>query len=77
MDDFVTNQIFYPSKDGTKVPMFLVHKKSLVKNGKNPTMLYAYGGFNVNIQPDYNALGMFFAKNFDGIYAVANIRGGG
>ena len=49
----------------------------MVKNGKNPTMLYAYGGFNVAIQPDYNALGIFFARNLNGIYAVANIRGGG
>lgn len=77
MNEYETNQIFYPSKDGTKVPMFLVHRKSLVKNGKNPTLLYAYGGFNINIQPGYNELGMFFVKNLNGIYAVANIRGGG
>lgn len=77
MDEFQINQIFYTSKDGTKIPMFFVHRKGLVKNGKNPTLLYAYGGFNINIQPSYSVLGMFFVKNFDGIYAEANIRGGG
>lgn len=57
--------------------IFWIWKQSLVKNGKNPTLLYAYGGFNIAIKPDYNALGIFFARNLNGIYAVANIRGGG
>lgn len=76
-NEFISNQIFYPSKDGTMVPMFMIHRKNLEKNGKNPTMLYAYGGFNINIQPGYDPLGIFFAKHFNGIYCVANIRGGG
>ena len=56
---------------------FHLMSQNLVKNKQNPTQLYAYGGFNVNIQPEYNALGMFFVKNLNGIYAIANIRGGG
>jgi prolyl oligopeptidase len=74
--DYVTEQIFYPSKDGTKVPMFIVYKKGLQKNGKNPTLLYAYGGFNANKTPAFSAARIVLLEN-GGIYVNANIRGGG
>lgn len=76
VNDYVTEQVFYTSKDGTRVPMFLVHKKGLVKNGMNPTKLYAYGGFNVSMTPWFSAAGIAFEER-GGIWAVANIRGGG
>jgi len=68
-------QVFYPSKDGTKIPMFLVYKKGLKKNGKNPTMLYGYGGFNVPVSPGFNPLLIPFLEQ-GGIFASANLRGG-
>lgn len=71
----VVEQVFYPSKDGTKVPMFLVYKKGLVKNGMNPTMLYAYGGFNISVSPSFNPLLIPFLEQ-GGVYASANLRGG-
>lgn len=71
----VVEQVFYPSKDGTKVPMFLVYKKGLVKNGKNPTMLYAYGGFNVSVNPGFSPLLIPFLEQ-GGVYASASLRGG-
>ena len=76
IDDFVTEQVFYPSKDGTKIPMFLVHKKGLVLDGSHPTLLYAYGGFNVSSTPYFSNSKIILYEN-DGIYALANIRGGG
>ncbi|KAK6630387.1 hypothetical protein RUM44_005054 [Polyplax serrata] len=74
---FETKQVFYRSKDGTMVPMFLVYKKGLVLNGKNPCLLYGYGGFNISIKPFFNVTFTVFIKHLDGILAVPNIRGGG
>ncbi|MFS0674718.1 prolyl oligopeptidase family serine peptidase [Ornithinibacillus sp. 179-J 7C1 HS] len=75
ISDYETNQIFYTSKDGTKVPMFLTHKKGLALNGENPVILYGYGGFNINMTPAFNpAILRWLEKG--GIYAVANLRGG-
>lgn len=74
--DFVTEQQFYTSKDGTKIPMFVTYKKGLKKNGKNPVMLYGYGGFNISLNPSFNTSRLPFIEQ-GGIYVVANIRGGG
>lgn len=76
IEDLELEQVWYPSKDGTKIPMFLVHKKDLEKNGRNPTVLTAYGGFNYDMIPCFaGAVIPFLEKG--GIYAMANIRGGG
>ncbi|WP_242921996.1 prolyl oligopeptidase family serine peptidase [Pontibacter liquoris] len=75
-DAFETKQVFYTSKDGTKVPMFIVHKKGLVLNGNNPTMLYAYGGFNISMTPSFSVSNMLWLEN-GGVYALPNLRGGG
>jgi prolyl oligopeptidase len=73
---FVVEQVRYPSKDGTSVPMFLVHQRDLVRDGKNPTLLYGYGGFNVSLTPAFAAwVGPFIERG--GVYAVPNLRGGG
>jgi prolyl oligopeptidase len=73
---YETKQVFYPSKDGTKIPMFLVHKKGLKLDGNNPTLLYAYGGFNVVQSPTFNASRIaLLEQGF--VYANANLRGGG
>ncbi|MEO6167456.1 MAG: prolyl oligopeptidase family serine peptidase, partial [Chitinophagales bacterium] len=74
-EDYETKQVFYPSKDGTKVPMFIVHKKGIKLDGTNPTMLYGYGGFNIPLTPSFNASRMVLLEN-GGIYVVANLRGG-
>ncbi|WP_245574470.1 prolyl oligopeptidase family serine peptidase [Hugenholtzia roseola] len=74
--DYETHQVFYTSKDGTKVPMFIVHKKGLKKNGQNPTYLYAYGGFNISLTPSFNPTILPFLEA-GGIYAMPNLRGGG
>ena len=72
---FETKQVFYTSKDGTRVPMFLTHKKGLKLDGKNPTYLYGYGGFNVPITPSFSSSVVVWME-MGGVYAVANIRGG-
>ncbi|RPD47120.1 S9 family peptidase [Hymenobacter sediminis] len=73
---YESKQVFYTSKDGTKVPMIITHKKGLVMNGKNPTLLYAYGGFNSSVTPSFGTSTIILLEN-GGIYAVPNIRGGG
>lgn len=75
-EDYETKQVFYPSKDGTKIPMFITYKKGIKLDGTAPTMLYAYGGFNVSITPYFNTSNLILLEN-GGIYAVANLRGGG
>jgi len=73
---FIEKQVFYQSKDGTKVSMFLVHHKDLVLDGSNPTFLYGYGGFNVNLTPSFSASRFVLLEN-GGVYAMPNLRGGG
>ena len=75
-NDYETKQVFFTSKDGTRVPMFIVHKKGIELNGKNPTILYGYGGFNISLIPNFAAARIVWLEN-GGIYAQANLRGGG
>ena len=75
-DDFVTRQVFYRSKDGAKVPMFITHKKGITLDGRNPTLLYGYGGFNIPITPRFSSKYIVWME-MGGVYAVANLRGGG
>ena len=75
-DNFESKQVFYTSKDGTKVPMIITHKKGLVLDGSNPTILYGYGGFNVSLQPRFSSTRAAWLE-LGGVYAVANLRGGG
>ena len=75
-EDYVSEQVFYTSKDGTKVPMSITYKKGMKKDGKNPLMLYGYGGFNISLNPSFSIARVPFLEN-GGIYVVANLRGGG
>ncbi len=75
-DEYESKQVFYTSKDGTQVPMIISYKKGIKLNGKNPTILYGYGGFNVSLTPGFSVTNAVWMKN-GGIYAVPNIRGGG
>ena len=74
--DYESKQVFYTSKDGTKVPMIITYKKGTKLNGKNPTILYGYGGFNVSLTPSFSIANAVWLEN-GGVYAVANLRGGG
>ena len=74
-EDYTTEQIFFTSKDGTRVPMFLTYKKDLKKDGKNPTLLYGYGGFNITLNPGFSVMRIPFLE-MGGVYAMANLRGG-
>ena len=73
---YESKQVFYTSKDGTKVPMIITHKKGLELDGTNPTMLYAYGGFNISLTPSFSIANAIWLEN-GGVYAVPNLRGGG
>ena len=75
-EDYVSTQVFYTSKDGTKIPMIITHKKGVKLNGKNPTILYGYGGFNISLTPSFSIANAIWMEN-GGVYAVANLRGGG
>jgi len=75
-EDYESKQVFYTSKDGTKVPMIITYKKGTTLDGKNPTILYAYGGFNISLTPSFSIANAVWMEN-GGVYAVANLRGGG
>ncbi|KAA2219378.1 prolyl oligopeptidase family serine peptidase [Maribacter flavus] len=75
-DDYESKQVFYASKDGTKIPMIITHKKGIELNGKNPAILYGYGGFNVSLTPSFSIVNAVWMEQ-GGVYAVPNLRGGG
>ncbi|HJR99373.1 MAG TPA: prolyl oligopeptidase family serine peptidase, partial [Flavobacterium sp.] len=75
-EDYESKQVFYTSKDGTKIPMLITHKKGLQLDGKNPTILYGYGGFNISLTPSFSIANAVWMEN-GGIFAVPNLRGGG
>ncbi len=75
-ENYVSTQIFYTSKDGSKIPMIITHKKDIVLDGKNPTILYGYGGFNISLTPKFSITNAVWMES-GGVYAVPNIRGGG
>ncbi len=73
---YETEQVFYTSKDGTRVPMFVTHRKGMARDGQNPTLVYAYGGFNISVTPAFSASTAVWLE-MGGVYAVPNLRGGG
>src|SRR5690606_25445576 len=73
---YETKQVFYKSKDGTRVPMFIVHRKGLKLDGKNPTLLYGYGGVNISLTPSFSSSTVVLLE-MGGVYAQPNLRGGG
>jgi len=75
-DDYEVNQVFYSSKDGTRIPMFVAHKKGIVLDGSNPTLLYGYGGFNISLTPGFSVSRLQWME-MGGVFAMANLRGGG
>ena len=75
-EDYTVDQQFFASKDGTQIPVFLIHRKDIVKDGSNPVLLYGYGGFNISLTPSFSTSRIPFIEN-GGIYAVVNLRGGG
>ncbi|TPG40726.1 prolyl oligopeptidase family serine peptidase [Flavobacterium pectinovorum] len=75
-EDYESKQVFYTSKDGTKIPMIITYKKGLKLDGKNPTILYGYGGFSISLTPSFSIANAVWMEN-GGVYAVANLRGGG
>ena len=75
-EEYQTQQVFYSSKDGTKIPMFITHKKGIELDGNNPTFLYAYGGFNISLTPSFSISNLVWLE-MGGIYAIPNLRGGG
>ena len=75
-DDYISSQHFYTSEDGVEIPMMITHKKGLVLDGKNPTILYGYGGFNISLMPSFSIANAFWLEQ-GGVYAVPNLRGGG
>jgi prolyl oligopeptidase len=75
-DDYETKQVFYRSKDGTRVPMFITHKRGLKLNGANPTLLFGYGGFDISMTPGFAVANLVWLE-MGGVYVLANLRGGG
>ncbi|KAI0489056.1 hypothetical protein KFK09_028897 [Dendrobium nobile] len=75
--DFLVKQVFFPSKDGAKIPMFIVSKKNITLDGSHPTLLYGYGGFNYSLTPYFSVNRVVLARNFGFVFCIANIRGGG
>lgn len=74
-EEYETKQVFYESKDGTRVPLFIIHKKGIKQDGKNPTLLYGYGGFNISLTPSFSAARILWLER-GGVFALANLRGG-